>query len=119
MRLILHTVLMASLALPALAGAPEIVRVETQKAGMVWNFHVTVLHPDTGWEHYADGWEVLDTRGGRLGYRELMHPHVDEQPFTRSLSGVAIPDGTREVLIRARCSRDGWSDTAVRVELRR
>jgi len=85
---------------------------------MVWNIHVTLAHPDTGWDHYADGWEVLDAQGRRLGYRELMHPHVDEQPFTRSLSGVSIPDGTREILIRPRCSRDGWSGTAVRVELR-
>lgn len=119
MRLIIHTALIALLTMPALADAPEVVRVETQKAGMVWNFHVTISHPDTGWDHYADGWEVLDTQGQRLGYRELMHPHVDEQPFTRSLSGVAIADGTREVMIRTHCSQDGWSDALVRVELKR
>ena len=25
----------------------------------VWTFHVTVRHPDTGWEDYADGWDVV------------------------------------------------------------
>ena len=46
-------------------------------------------HPDTGWDDYADGWRVLDMDGNELGMRVLHHPHVDEQPFTRSLSGGA------------------------------
>jgi hypothetical protein len=69
--------------------------------------HVTLTHPDTGWDHYADGWEVLDADGTRLGLRELLHPHVDEQPFTRSLTLDAAPDGP--LYIRARCLVDGWN----------
>jgi len=84
---------------------------------MVWSIHVTLEHPDTGWDHYADGWEILDETGNRIGYRELMHPHVHEQPFTRSLNGVVIPDGTRAVFIKASCSQDGWTSEPVRVEL--
>lgn len=115
-----HVPLLAVLtafALPALADQPEVIAVKAEKVGMVWNFHVTLAHPDVGWDHYADGWEVLDARGNRLGYRELLHPHVTEQPFTRALSGIAIADGTREVFIRARCSQDGWSDARTRVAL--
>ncbi|MFN3210388.1 MAG: hypothetical protein ACE369_15555 [Roseovarius sp.] len=110
--------LAALLATPALAGEPEILDVTVEKAGMVWNINVTIRHDDTGWDHYADGWEVLDASGTRLGYRELMHPHVNEQPFTRSLSGVVIPDGTREIFVRAHCSVDGWSSGKKRVKLR-
>ncbi len=33
-----------------------------------------------------------------------MHPHVNEQPFTRSLSYVQIPDEVTEMIIRALCS---------------
>jgi len=102
---------------PAWAADPEILDVSMQKTGTVWNVSVTMTHPDTGWDHFADGWEVLDSQGNRLGYRELMHPHVEEQPFTRSLSGVVIPDGTREVFVKARCSVDGWAGEAVRVKL--
>lgn len=105
------------LAAPAWAEAPEIVKIAASKPGMGWRFEVTLRHPDTGWDHYADGWEVLDMDGNRLGYRKLHHPHVEEQPFTRSLRGVMIPDGTRKVMIRARCSRDGWSSNTVEVEL--
>ena len=47
------------------------------------------------------GWEVV-TPEGALAYRHtLLHSHVDEQPFTRSLSGVAIPAGVSRVILRA------------------
>ena len=54
-------------------------------------FSVTLEHADEGWSHYADQWEVLSLDGNLLGKRVLHHPHENEQPFTRSLSGVAIP----------------------------
>lgn len=73
---------------------------------------VTLSHPDTGWDHYADAWEVLDANGESLGLRVLAHPHVDEQPFTRSLA-IDLPDGTTEVRLRARCTVTGWSDPVV------
>ena len=103
---------------PVWAGGPEIMDVHIKKTGMVWRVDVTLNHPDTGWDHYADGWEVLDANGNRLAYRELLHPHVNEQPFTRSLSSVIFPDGTREVFVRAKCSVDGWASQSVRVELK-
>ncbi|MEO1637867.1 MAG: hypothetical protein AAFU41_01305 [Pseudomonadota bacterium] len=78
---------------------------------------VTLSHPDTGWDHYADGWEVLDADGNSLGIRELLHPHVNEQPFTRSLSGVAIPDDAKVIYVRARCNVDGWGDALFEVRL--
>jgi len=105
--------------LPAMADPPQVVAVTTSLAGVGWHFDVTLSHPDTGWDHYADGWEVLDTDGNRLGYRELLHPHVEEQPFTRSLGDVMIPDGTTEVFIRAKCNRDGWATEMHRVTLTR
>ena len=111
-------VLACLIAAPALAEAPVIEAVTAARDGQGWRFDVTVRHPDTGWDHYADGWEVLDAEGNRLGFRELLHPHETEQPFTRSLSGVAIPDGTAEVYLRARCSVDGWSEALTAVSLR-
>lgn len=111
--------LSALVALPigAFAHDPAVTNVKIEKVGMLWNVHVTLQHEDTGWDHYADGWEILDAEGNRLGYRKLMHPHVDEQPFTRSLTGVVIPDGTREIFVRPRCSVHGWAKDAIRIEL--
>ncbi len=103
------------LASPALAEAPKIDHVAAREtADGVWRFDVTISHPDTGWDHYADAWRVLDMDGSQLGIRELAHPHVEEQPFTRSLSGVRIPDDVKQVQIQARDKPGGWNtDTTV------
>ena len=107
----------ALLALPALADAPVIEAASAARNGGGWTISVSLRHPDTGWDHYADGWEVLAPDGTSLGLRVLAHPHVDEQPFTRSLSGVTIRAGLNRVHIRARCLTDGWSDTLFPLDL--
>jgi hypothetical protein len=45
----------------------------------------------------------------------LSHPHTDEQPFTRALAGVRIPDGVTEVTVRAHDSVDGDGGKALTV----
>lgn len=81
----------------------------------VWHFSVTVQHPDTGWEDYADGWDVVLPGGsvvkpnaGEAFTRTLWHPHVNEQPFTRSQGGIRIPPDIKEVTVRAHDKRDGF-----------
>ncbi len=101
----------------AFADPPRVEDVRTDELGGAWTISVTLRHPDTGWDHYADGWEVLAPDGTRLGFRELAHPHVNEQPFTRSLSGIAIPKGTPFVLVRAHCNVDGWNTDTFKVQL--
>ena len=94
---------------PALAPAGEVrivdVRVECAAS---CTFSVTLEHDDEGWEHYADRWDVVTLDGKLLKSRVLYHPHVDEQPFTRSLSGVSIPADVKQVKIRARDSKHGF-----------
>ncbi len=65
------------------------------------NFSVTIKHNDTGWNHYVNKYEILSPSGVILATRVLFHPHVDEQPFTRSISGVKIPNGVYKVTVRA------------------
>ncbi|MEN8114058.1 MAG: hypothetical protein ABFS21_06685 [Actinomycetota bacterium] len=77
----------------------------------------TVRSADTGWEQYADAWEVRDESGAVLGTRVLAHPHVDEQPFTRSLDGVDIPPGTTSVEIAARDSVHGFCGDTLQVSV--
>ena len=101
------------LAAPAFADAP-VVQAVTVSGDRV---SVTLNHSDTGWDPYADGWEVLDADRNPLGIRELAHPHVTEMPFTRSLSGVEIPEGATVIFVRARCNVDGWSDALFEVRL--
>ena len=114
-----HILMIAALCAASVAQAdgPEITKVNATETGGKWRFDVTILHPDTGWEHYADGWRVLDMNGAELGIRVLLHPHVNEQPFTRSLSGVDIPDGTKQVQIQARDVSHGWNENTTIVDL--
>ncbi|MEM6407132.1 MAG: hypothetical protein AAF700_01810 [Pseudomonadota bacterium] len=102
----------------ALADQAKVENATARQSGATWTFEVTISHPDTGWDHYADGWAVLAPDGTELGYRKLHHPHENEQPFTRSLSGVAIPDNLTEVKIRAHDSVHGWSDQLYTVRIR-
>lgn len=108
----------ALLTLPAAADPPTVEKVQASEDGGSWRFDVTLRHPDTGWDHYADGWRVLDMDGNELGMRILHHPHETEQPFTRSLGGVVLPEGTTHVQVQARCSVDGWAEPPVVVDLR-
>ncbi len=101
----------------ALAADPVVENATAVKRGDSWSFSVTLSHPDTGWDHYADGWRVLDMEGNELGLRVLAHPHVNEQPFTRSLSGVQVPEGIGKVQIQARCSVDGWAQDTTVIDL--
>lgn len=101
----------------ALADPPVIEDARAQKGSDGWRFDVTLSHGDTGWEDYADGWRVLSMDGAELGLRVLYHPHVNEQPFTRSLGGVDIPEGTTEIQIQARDIVGGWGGELFTVTL--
>ena len=104
----------------AQAGEADVVGVKAnQEPGGTWRFDVTVRHADEGWEHYADRWEVLSPDGAVLGTRTLLHPHENEQPFTRSLTGVAIPTDIDEVEVRAGDSVHDFGGATMRVRLER
>jgi len=116
-----NALLFAALAIATSAYADEVENVDStaREAGDTWSFSVTLKHGDTGWDHYADLWQVYSPGGDLLGERVLHHPHVEEQPFTRSLSGVSIPDDLNEVIIRARDSVHGVSGQELRITLPR
>ena len=102
----------------AVAGEADVIKVvATEESGGFWRFDVTVRHDDAGWGHYADAWEVRALDGTVLGTRTLLHPHDTEQPFTRSLNGVRIPDGTTEVEIVAHDKVHEYGGETVRVTL--
>lgn len=106
------------LAAAAWAGEADVIDVQVaHTGGQSFSFSVTVRHADDGWDHYADRWEVLAPDGTVLGTRVLLHPHEDEQPFTRSLSGVQIPASITRVVVRAHDSRHEWGGKSREVDL--
>ena len=117
---LLLAILIAAAAVPAAqAGEADVVGVKyEQGSDGTYTFHVTVRHDDTGWDHYADKWQVAGPDGTVYGERVLLHPHETEQPFTRSQSGIAIPDDVTEVTVRAHDTVHEWGGKAVTVELK-
>ena len=104
----------------ASAGDVKILAAEFQvNDGNRWSVSVTLEHGDTGWDHYADNWRVVDGEGNILGDRVLYHPHVDEQPFTRSLGNVKVPEGVTKVYIEAHDKVHGWTPNRLSVDLRK
>lgn len=102
------------------AGEASIIDAKLEPSGAdQWHVEVTLKHADTGWDHYADAWRVLDAEGNELGKRVLYHPHVNEQPFTRSLSNVLIPASVLVVYIEAHDKVHGWAASRTEVKLRR
>ncbi len=102
----------------ATAGEADVVKVEvTEWASDTFRFNVSVRHGDEGWDHYANLWQVVGLDGAVLGTRVLLHPHVNEQPFTRALSSVTIPGDVKTVVIRARDSVHDFGGKEISVDL--
>lgn len=85
--------------------------------GSSHGFSATIRHADTGWDHYADAFEILAPDGTVLGTRILAHPHENEQPFTRSLGGVVVPENVFQVIVRAHDSVHGYGGETVTITL--
>lgn len=102
----------------AYAGDVKILGADFLKTGNnSWSLDVTLKHGDTGWDHYADKWRVVDAENNILGERVLYHPHVNEQPFTRGLNDVKIPEDTRTVYIEAHDKVHGWTPDRLKADL--
>ena len=113
-----YALLTLLLVLPIAGQANEVRIVDARvQCSATCTFTVTLEHADEGWEHYANLWEVVSMDDQLLVARVLHHPHENEQPFTRSLSGVSIPAGTRQVRIRARDSVHGYSEQEVVLDI--
>ncbi len=95
----------------------HVVAAELTRRGDVYRVQVTVRSADTGWDKYADAWEVRTPDGDVLGTRTLLHPHETEQPFIRSLDGVAIPPGVAQVVIAARDSVAGFCGETLTIDV--
>jgi hypothetical protein len=80
----------------------------------------TIRHNDTGWDNYADAFEVkgqdnsVQDNSVQNGLRILAHPHETEQPFTRSQSGVVA---TGLVWVEAKDNLEGLGGSKIYLDL--
>ena len=108
----------------ARAGTADVLAAKVQcrpapggRPASVCQFTVTVKHDDSGWDHYANRFEIVSPEGDVLATRILRHPHVDEQPFTRSLARVRILHTVSDVQVRAGDLVHGLGGAAVTVSV--
>lgn len=97
------------------ADFPDVLEAGLTSAGDEYSLRVTLSSEYDTPERYADGWRVLDPDGNVLGSWELAHDHAAEQPFTRTQTGLQIPDGVAEVTIEGRDLRNGYGGRTVTV----
>jgi hypothetical protein len=102
----------------------DVIFVKAVEGDGSWTFTVTVTHPDTGWQDYCDGWDVLTSDGTVLKVdpldtftRPLLHPHENEQPFTRNQSGIIIPEGITQLRVRAHDLIHGFGGEEITINL--
>ena len=82
-----------------------------------YSFDATVRHRDEGWEHYADLFRIVpanEESSVENGERVLLHPHDNEQPFTRSQSGVLA---TGVVCVEAKDTVHEWGGSSLCLDL--
>ena len=91
----------------------HILGVSYERTGDTYTMSATVRHDDAGWEDYANVIK-FEGEGVQNGLRELLHPHVNEQPFTRSQSGVSA---SGEVRVSANDNVEGEDGTVVTLDL--
>jgi hypothetical protein len=97
---------------------PDVVDAKvTPRGGNRFDFDVTVSSPYDTPKRYADAFRVIGPQGKVYGERKLLHDHAGEQPFTRDLYGVEIPDSVRTVTIEARDQMYGYGGRKLDIEL--
>jgi hypothetical protein len=97
---------------------PNVIAVKVRvQSPHVYDFDVTISSRYDSPARYADGFRVMSVKGVFYGERILLHDHASEQPFTRDLYNVKIPQGVETVLVQARDKIYGYGGKSVRVNL--
>ncbi|MEX2548992.1 MAG: hypothetical protein WD638_02090 [Nitriliruptoraceae bacterium] len=96
---------------------PDVVSAELEPSGDAWRLDATLSSPYDSPERYADAFRAAAPDGTVLGVRELAHDHANEQPFTRSLTGLTIPDAVDQITVEGRDLEHGWGGETVTVDV--
>lgn len=98
---------------------PDVIGAEAEQDGDTWTVSATLSSPYDTPERYADAWRVVGPDGTVYGERILTHDHASEQPFTRSESGIEIPDDVTSVTIEGRDLEFGYGGETFELSLSR
>jgi len=96
---------------------PDIIDATAEQTNLGWTFNATVSSPYDTADRYADAWRIVGPDGTVYGTRELAHDHAAEQPFTRTIQAVEIPEDVEVVTIEGRDQDNGWGGGTFEVTL--
>lgn len=96
---------------------PDVVGADVSRGSETYHFEVTISSAYDSPGRYADAFRIVGDDGRVYGVRELLHDHSGEQPFTRSLGPVGIPESVEVVTIEARDLVYGWGGDTVEIAL--
>ncbi|BAN02204.1 hypothetical protein [Ilumatobacter coccineus] len=98
---------------------PDVIDATATLDGGTWTVSATLSAPYDSPERYADAWRVVGPDGTVYAERILTHDHASEQPFTRSQSGIEIPDDVATVTIEGRDQISGYGGQTFELALPR
>jgi hypothetical protein len=97
---------------------PDVVEVRVRAQGPhIYDFDVTISSRYDSPVRYADAFRVMSVKGIFYGERILVHDHASEQPFTRDLYNINIPQGIDTVIVQARDKKYGYGGRSMLVTL--
>ena len=102
----------------ALGGEVEVVGAKASCVANLCTVSATLEHADSGWDHYANYWRILSPDGEEVGKRVLLHPHENEQPFTRSLGNIKVPSNVEYITIEGHDSVHGYGGPTFKIILK-
>ena len=98
---------------------PDVIDATASSDGSTWTVAATLSSPYDTPDRYADAWRVVGPDGTVYGERILAHDHANEQPFTRSESGIEIPEDVTTVTIEGRDLQFGYGGDTFELALPR
>jgi len=131
MKILISSVVLLLLRLPIISAqnssSPQqcchVVELDAIEEGGTWSFSASMSSPyevQTGLSKYCDFFEVRTTSSMNytvLGKRSFDHDHPYEQPFTRVIGDVTLPNGVNSVVAIAHDSVDGYCGRSLEVDL--
>ncbi len=100
------------------ADHPAVLAAElSRESDETWTLDVTISSEYDSAARYADGWRVLTPEGDVLGEQELTHDHAAEQPFTRTQTGLEIPESVPTVTIEGHDTENGYGGETLEIDV--
>jgi hypothetical protein len=105
------------LSLPAYGDEVEVLMVKATQSDGIWNFDVTIHHPDANSGHMMDSIALFSPDEVQLTTADIPMPSIGAKNVTAQLNNIAIPEGVEYIIIRGHCSTDGWTHEGIIIAL--